>query len=416
MRNFSRRSAYLFAYGVVISLATASFGRPQEAAHFNIQAVVKAASALESVPVPNFSDDVPADARPLLTGLKHSLRNLITGEINAYPSSDAGALQTRTIAALTHAGIIHRSPLGGKGYAWVGNVQMARPPGHLDLLAAVTTLYIPCGQDSSLYVYQRTEHAWRLVLAVEANNYPQIDGALGAFQYRVSPSDQDGRWFVVTANVDPWCTSAWHSLHFQVLRPGGSAYHPKTILATSRFAYEGYNDLDKLAVSAHAFTLVYYTSQSLDAGVLIRIGVDRYRIVGDRAIRTPPLALYPEDFLDVWLSSPWQEARQWTAPHVRSSAQKWHKTLSEVNEPKAEWYTDFDFVQPCPGPETWQVAVAPQAGPKAQAEPPELYFTITRTGSEFMVQGVGSHRPAGCPGEAHPNRRLQPLPDPSTLR
>lgn len=416
MSNFSRRSAYLFVFSIVITLATTSFGRPQPTALVNVQAVLKAARALESVPVSNFPVDVPVKARPLLTSLKHSLCDLITGEIGAHPSDGASALQARMTEILGHAGILHHNLHNGNGYAQVGSVQITQPPGHPNLLAAVTTLDIPCGQDSSLYVYQQAGHAWRLVLAVEANNYSQIDGALSEFQYRVSPSNYNGRWFVVTANVDPWCSSAWHSLHFQVLRPSGSAYHPKTILATSRFAYEGYNDLDKLAVSAYSFTIVYYTSQSLDAGVLIRIGVDRYRIVGDRAMRARPLALYPEDFLDLWVDSPWQEAKEWTALTVRSAAQSWHKTLSQVNDPKTKLYTNFDFVQPCPEPETWQVALVSEAAPKSQGEPSDLYFTITRKGGKFMVRGVGIYQPPGCPGQAHPARRLEPLPDPSTMQ
>ncbi|MGH9449369.1 MAG: hypothetical protein ACRD11_02410 [Terriglobia bacterium] len=417
MNNFSWAVRAVVYYGFAFSLASISFGRSHSSVLSEARAVAKAATALERVPAPDFpADEVSAQARPLLTGLKHSLRALVTSEIDAQPSSGAGALQARLMGVLTGSGILHRGEQAKEGYAQVGSVHIAQPPGHPNLLAAVTTLEIPCGEDSSLYVYQRTAHRWQLALAFESNDYRQISGGLGRFEYRISPSDQDGRWFVVIADVIPWCTSNWHALRFQVLRPAGSAYHPKAILATSGFAYLGYEDAYRLAVTDHGFTLVYYTSQSLDYGVLIRTAVDRYSVAGDRAARTGPLALYPEDFLDVWVEAPWQEARLWTGPPARSSTMPWHQTLKEMARGRTGWFTSFDFVQVCRTHDSWQIGLAPFSNDKTKRVPPEIYFMVARRQGLFRVRSVSLDRPPGCHGRALPTRPLGSLPDPSMIQ
>ncbi|MGH9773269.1 MAG: hypothetical protein ACRD4Q_16495, partial [Candidatus Acidiferrales bacterium] len=417
MNNFSRAVRALAYYGFAFGLASSSFGRSHSSVPSAALAVAKAATALDRVPAPDFpADDVPAQARPLLTGLKHSLRALVTSEIDAQPSSGASALQARLMGVLTGAGILHRGQQAKEGYAQVGSVHIAQPPGHPNLLAAVTTLEIPCGEDSSLYVYQRTAHRWQLALAFEANDYRQISGGLGMFEYRISPSDQAGHWFVGIADVAPWCTSNWHALRYQVLRPTNSAYHPRTILATNSFAYRGFGKAYRLAVTDHSFTVVYYTAQSLDYGVLIRTAVDRYSVADDRAVRTGPLALYPEDFLDEWVEAPWQEARLWTAPPARPPAMSWHKTLKEMANAETGWFTSLDFVQACGTHDNWQIGLAPFSNDKTQRVPPEIYFMVARRQGLFRVQSVSLDRPPGCPGQAQPTRPLGSLPDPSMIQ
>ncbi|MGH9470445.1 MAG: hypothetical protein ACRD1N_08905 [Terriglobia bacterium] len=340
----------------------------------------------------------------------------MTSEIGAQPFSDVSALQARLAAALTDSGILRRVQQTKEGYARVHSVHLAQSPGDPNLLAAVTTLEIPCGEDSSLYVYQRTAHAWRLALAFEADDYRQISGGLGTFEYRISPSDQAGHWFVVIADVTPWCTSNWHALRYQVLRPTGAAYHPKTIQAANGFAYLGYKEAYRMAVTKHSSTLVYYTAQSLDSGVLIRTAVDRYNVADDRAVRTGPFALYPEDFLDEWVEAPWQEARLWTAPPARPYAMPWHKTLDEMAGARLGWFTRFDFVQACPAHDSWQIGLAPFTDQRAHRAPPEIYFTIARRQGIFRVQSVSLDRPPGCPGQTEAVRPLGALPDPSLIQ
>jgi hypothetical protein len=45
-----------------------------------------------------------------------------------------------------------------------------------------------------------------------------------------------------------------------------------------------------------------------------REGVLSYQVRGNIAHRVDPIALRPEDFVDEWLSRPWSEMREWSAP------------------------------------------------------------------------------------------------------
>src|SRR5262249_7376806 len=90
-------------------------------------------------------------------------------------------------------------------YGDIEDINIQEPDGHPDLVAATTTLGVCCGSDTSLYLFQRSESAWHLILAQEAEEYDEVSGAQEMFEYRISPPDSDGRFFVVTANVNPWC-------------------------------------------------------------------------------------------------------------------------------------------------------------------------------------------------------------------
>src|SRR5581483_9630582 len=111
--------------------------------------------------------------RGLLTTLKHQLRDLIIRQVQAGDRSSPARMQAATIAALAGQGVLVERPeaLTDAVYGHVIGLEIERPALHPDLLVAKTTLAIPCGDDTSFYLFKRVAGRYELALAVEANGY-----------------------------------------------------------------------------------------------------------------------------------------------------------------------------------------------------------------------------------------------------
>jgi hypothetical protein len=243
--------------------------------------------------------EVPPEARGLLTSLKHEIRDLVSEIINDNDQSvSAKNLRTRIWDQLTAKGVTIGQPREHSisEYEWESkdaygdlfDITVSKPPGHPDLLAITTTLEIPCGRDSSLYLFQKHHSGWRLILAQEANGYSDVSGAQGLFDYRIS-FDSSRSFFVVTVNVNPWCTSFWQTIRYAVLRPGRLADNPHVLLNGKETIYLGdHLPPYKLVVKRKSFS-IRFTGEAnraqIMAGTITRDRVIRYRIDGSRPVR-----------------------------------------------------------------------------------------------------------------------------------
>jgi hypothetical protein len=416
--------------------------------------IAQTVARLRQVKVDGMENDVPEVAQPLLTRLKHQLRDLILARLN-QPGTEVASLRSGIVGELNAAGVTVAEPpedepatqteresspvdtskvevvlptsgtpiltvesasvncskveapaqqpaTSGSGipdyvYGDIEEIDVRQPEGYPDLAAAVTTLGVCCGSDSSLYLFQRSESFWHLILAQEANGYEEVSGAQGSFEYRISPPDSDGRFFVVTANVNPWCTSNWQSIRYQVMRPAGFADAPQVILKEDREIYIGVDPpIFKLEADAGSFALSFTASQGLDAGKFSRTHMVKYRIDLDRAVRIPPLAETPEDFLDEWLGLDWEEAARWVTGS--QDLQSVHAALHGTEGYRAE---EILSVDPCADGNTWHVELSIKADAHKQGEPPtalpdELFFTVVKRKGVFFVQSVSSEAPPDC--------------------
>jgi hypothetical protein len=249
---------------------------------------------------------LPAAARPLLTRLKHQLRDLILTTLNAPGAQQQTSLRLRAsiLTRLKRAGVQIEEPqdeIIDNGsleqeyvYGDIHQVAVFRPAQHPDLIAVTTTIGICCGEDTSLYLFKKQGARWWLALAQEANNYAEISGAQAWFQYALSPPDRHGNFFVVTANVNPWCTSNWQGLRYQVMRLGRSAEQPRIILKREAIIYLGVDPpVYRLKVAANRFSLKFYTEadyKNLSRGSTTQRAVLRYAVDGDQVKRVPPTA------------------------------------------------------------------------------------------------------------------------------
>jgi hypothetical protein len=381
--------------------AAAQSGSVSSTQSADLSATVRALQAVNGEEL--YGKKIPTEVRALLTRLKHQLRDLIQQTLDAgvSPSATPAVARARVLAALRREGVSTRWPQDDMHtFGSIVSVDFTRPRGHAGLLAAATTVSVHCGSDGSLYLFRRAGARWRLVLAEEANGYEDVSGAQGRFGFRVSPPDARGRFFVVTANVNPWCTSNWQSLRYRVLRVGDDAYRPRVLLQGEETIYlgtalEGF----RLGATAGAFTLRFDAGQELDPGILIRTHVLKFAVEGEGAARVAPVALKPEDFADEWLHMKWDEAARWSDASRLAELKRWHAELSATGG--GFQGSEILFVQPCPTlPREWQIGVESYAGEGAARVPPRVYFTVARVGGAFRMRGVSDARPPGCPGES----------------
>jgi hypothetical protein len=281
-------------------------------------------------------------------------------------------------------------------------------------MAVVTNLTIPCGSDASLSLYRRNGETWQLILVAESNGYTDISGAQGSFQFAISPPDAEGNWFVVAADVNPWCSSNWQQLRYKVLRPGDDANRSVVLLNEHTSVYLGTDQPYRLTVNPHGFELHIVAAQGLDDSILTREHIQNYEVSGNRATRIAPLALAPEDFLDEWVGMKWEDASIWASSADVAKLQHWHDRLSRDRREKID--TEFDFVQPCKASEKtakWQIGLQLEGPGERDLPgdlPGELFFTIAKRDSAFYVESVDKERPPGCPGNTLPRGAREALP------
>jgi len=344
--------------------------------------------------------EVPAEVRPLLTQLKHGLRDLLGETLNSAPTASPSRLRSNLLTRLSASGVrladrreyksIEEVPPFTYGGIW--DITLHKPKGHRNLVAAVTTLEIGCGTDSSLYLFERRKAGWDLILAVESNGYVEVRNAHGSFEFGVSPPDQNGNWFVVATSITPWCTSNWRSLRYQVLRPGSSAYEPRIQFDASEGIYVGVDEPLHLRVSRNDFSVDHADWFDLDNGLHNRMHLRRFTVKGDKVTRVPPLALAPHDFLDEWTQLAWADAARWVSPGRAALLQEIHKAIKAEDSP----WRGIEIAQPCPrmAPKTWVVSLGEQR---------TLFFTIQQKGAEFWILDVTEQQPAECPGNSSPH-------------
>lgn len=403
-----------------------------------LQRASAAAASLRDMDLENGdgADPIPGAVRRTHTEFKHAIRDFLLELLNQTELDDPAALEKAAQSALHGAGLYAfsgassvRRPLP---FREVTHLSIERPRGHPELLAAMTTVSLPCDGDSSLYVFQRAGKQWRLVLENERNGYQEIYDALAGIEYAISPPDASGRWYAVIAGVNAACASSWQSIRYVVVRPTENATQGHTLLSRSGSLYLGADEVQKLTAERDWFR-ISWVGGSIDVDVATRIYVEQYAVGESSIVRVAPYAVRPQDFVEEWMELPWEEASRWTPAQNLARARSWHAKLHRWHPSPEEWLriqeqskvatlTDasdrylkdspgesFDFVQRCLQPNTWLVGLKLEGG----GFPCELFFSLSRRQDAFFIDNVSDVRPGGCPGSAKPRRAgdtLPPLP------
>ncbi|HYL74047.1 MAG TPA: hypothetical protein VEU96_07555 [Bryobacteraceae bacterium] len=337
---------------------------------------------LQKFPVDEMNTDVPAALGPLHQQLKHQLRDFVFDALNR-----GADVQTE----LEKAGI----RMGEQGrYGQVLGVKVEWKPNGLATWAAVTTtLGVMCGEDMSLYLLEHDGKVWRLRLALESELSKDVSSAHGWLQYRLSRAGTDDRFFVVAANMNPWCTSVWQRLRIDAFIIEPMSRTAKRVLKEETSIC--IDDELGIKVQDSTFTIEYLAEEGFLPGNR-RTHVLSYAIGEGATRRVAPIALKPEDFVDEWRSLPWSEAKRWSSNQL----EPWHTILKEVK------FDDVPVVQPCATKNRqWQVAV-PLPGDDEKApelqEASHIYATVIERDANFYMQGIGTKHAPGCPADTPP--------------
>jgi hypothetical protein len=391
--------------------ADISYQAAVEGNHRSIAAIVE---ALGQIRVDASDPRVPPAARPLLTDLKHRLRDLIQKAL------DANDTQIKNLAKINEylraeldkqnihgekAGSALADDVAAKSYIYgdIQQISIHAINGYPNLIGATTTIGVSCGTDSSFYLFRKSGQRWVLILAQEANDYEDVSGAQGGFGYQVSPPSDKQQLFVVTKNVNPWCTSNWQAIRYKVLRPSQTAYQPRVLMEKSETIFLGRENDGLITTTPDSFTIAFDAGQRLDVGVLVRRHMVSYKVDNDKVSRISPLAMEPEGFLDEWFGLPWTEASKWIAGQAFTGLYEWHERMNKgYSEQGTDFFSEFIY-QPAAcriNERQWLIGLEFSANRDKillKGVPKRAYFTVTANQKgEYFIKGISLNGVQKC--------------------
>jgi hypothetical protein len=181
------------------------------------------------------------------------------------------------------------------------------------LIGVLTDFEIPYGGDAILNVYGPAENGrYESKIYFTSHPYESIIGGFLSFDYKLSPPDAQGHWFVAATHINPWPTSCWQNLYVDVIRPEDSPM----FYVTFHQEMNGYICTDDEGsylgkVTSDSFQF-HFNVRGVDAGILISPEVFTYRLHDRQAVRIQPVAVNPVNFVDVWLRNSWTQASRWS--------------------------------------------------------------------------------------------------------
>jgi hypothetical protein len=261
------------------------------------QDAAQSIGALRGIRIDDEMDtNVPPAASLLIANAKHHLRDLAAAVlVGAEPNAVAAAAHARNtmIAAVDEEGVDVGGELGvpyGDGLT----IEVTSPgPG---FVAVVVDFSVPCGTDSSLFLFRRTAGGWKLVLDRENNDYETVAGAAGSFEFKLSPPDANGAVLVLTTDINPWCSSNWQSLRWDLFRVGQETEPIESGRESVFLQGEITSELRK-----DGFTL-RFTGSSIDPGRVARGYVRNYHVEEGHLELVEPYAETALEYVEEWLA------------------------------------------------------------------------------------------------------------------
>jgi hypothetical protein len=357
-----------------------------------------------------FDEPVPKECAADLLSVKKTVKGMVA---KAFLKEDPSALGAEKFQALVFSEI--KDSMGSPGlptkdengydnpaFGSISDLAVQAIPGQPDLWAVQVTMVVGCGSDVSLYLFRKSKEGWKPEINYECTDYDK-NGPREDFDFVVSPPDASGGYFVAATYGGPHCQSCWGGMDVVALRQGKDADHPKNIFTGSEFYYRC--DFHHLELKPNGFMVDFDARQGLDlghddeaksdaemgGGIFNRPVVRNYRVEKDKVTLVPPIALYPEDFVDEWLGQPWEFSKNLCLPQNAEKLGKWHQKLGE----KDAWSPSILFVQPGKGKEKrWEIGIKT----RGKNIPAVLYFEVVRNG-DFVLSDIQETRRADCPGQ-----------------
>jgi len=351
--------------------------------------VAAARAALLALPTPEDLDtDIAAATQRGIAYLKDTLGELVAARMQCAAADE----KPETIAADLMAAL---RPLGAgcdaqcaiNPYHDLPEFGVERTDDARHLLAIVARQRIQCGHDTLLWVYEADAGGWRERLRWQAPPYDKVSGALEAFDYRISPPDASGAWYVLVKDIMPWCSSTWSTIRYAALRPGATPSTPRIVFHAHDSMWWGNDDIGTLAAAAGDFEVRFHAA-SIEPAVHNRVYIRHFAIDGGQVRRVPPVALTPRDFVDEWIVSKWTDAAQWSAPEQRAPLAAWHVRLHGNGAP----YYEFFAARKCAATQHVEVELL---APEDQRS----YFLQVDTSADLRMLRVANTADPHCAGE-----------------
>jgi hypothetical protein len=334
-------------------------------------------------------------AVPELTVLKHQLREWAEFRIaNWGQNPDLEAL-----TASLNAQFGETEPTPGDGQDFLGDIapfEVSRPSGDTTWLQLVIGVGVECEFDHSLYLYDWRDGGWKRRYELEQNDYARY--VPRTYDHvEVSPLDAAGDRLILTVANTWGCASSWQSLLYRLARFGSQT---TTLIDGSNVTFLD-DDPGRAARLEKDGALIEFPGESIDLRLLIRPHVLHFRVEGDRARRTEPLALTAQDFVDEWIGSNWAEIAEWTNPALREQ----HAAFSK---PEATW--EFAALQRCVEPAgQWQIEADREDNKSGEVH--KYYFLVAqKVAYSFLMIDISSESQPGCPGDDPPMEASDPRP------
>jgi hypothetical protein len=245
-----------------------------------------------------------------------------------------------------------------------------------DLVQINLEIGMTCAFDQTAVIYRRNPMS-----RVGWINYRDTEGSVawGINTLTVGPAASNGDRIVAAGLMHAWCTSAWGSIELRVWRLAGNELKP---LLTRDLGAR--RDEDVTAVIRGETVAFRYNRGIRDTDILIRSGIEKYRIEANRVTRIAPIALNILGFIDEWLDLNEAQSAQWSSGEGvrdRAAAVVWSKSVA------------FEGGSRCEGsPTLWQVSV------KSPDSEERRVFLVNEAGSERLQMAGFKRQPLReCP-------------------
>lgn len=361
----------------------------------------------------------PRGATPVLTDVKHKLRDWIESRLHEFRNEDEVQAFARELNAEIRSAKLSCDwdavprekgcpDRGRPGY--LGNIRLDFG----EAFFITTAVGIDCGFDESAYAYSFINGRWRRFWQSETNDYVAARyvplnflGILLSWQdYLNKGADPNVRLLLVLARDPAYCESNWHNVYYRVWQLRIDRPEEKLLLDGGEEAFLG-SWVD--GVVNPQDVLIEYPTHTTYTDFLVRPVIRHYVLRGGKLEREAPLALTPRDFADEWMHTDWAVSSQWTSAGVSaSSLSRMHRKENfEGGEYTATMYCEKR-------PEHWQVGLVwMDLDGNTMVDKKHLYFLVRWLPPyRFSMTGVSDRPWTGCTEEdpgADEERTLFPV-------
>lgn len=368
-----------------------------------------AMATMLAAPIPAFAADLEAAlaglrgdcqaqpdtrcASPQVEPIKRALRLRVEHELTTAPATvDPARIERKLGLALPRAGGHGGCASDDEDADSLGQTGLSlRRDG--DWLELRTSVGITCASDESAYLYH-WDGGWRRVWQAE---YSYAKGGSYRPRHLTNVRHDRAHNLVLAAGVEEWCSSTWHQIYYQLWR-AAPGQQQQLLLDGRDYAYlsEIVGPLET-RLDGDGLTVEYMVA-SIDPAQHSRLATRHYRLDGDRPRRVDPIALTPVNFVEEWLSAPWQQSAAWTEAAARGTAQGWHAATRDRRTGGsllAEAPDDDSRALRCRGDTSlWQVAVN---FPEARQSRQQAWFLVRWTEPyRFRLAAVGARPWPNC--------------------